>query len=60
MSLESIPFMSTDDTVRSLAPDSPEPILVKPDGREFDGNTRVKVFEERGYDIELLPRTSIP
>jgi hypothetical protein len=39
--------MSTDDIVRSLAPGSPEPLTVKPDGRVFDGNTRVKVLEER-------------
>jgi len=60
ISLESIRLMSTDDIVRSLAPGSPEPLTVKPDGRVFDGNTRVKVLEERGYDIELLPRTTIP
>jgi hypothetical protein len=47
ISLESIRLMSTDDIVRSLAPGSPEPLTVKPDGRVFDGNTRVKVLEER-------------
>jgi hypothetical protein len=42
--------MSTDDIVRSLAPDLPEPLTVNPDGRVLAGNTRLKVLGERGYD----------
>jgi hypothetical protein len=51
--------MSTDDIVKSLAPKSSEPLTVKPDGRILDGNTRIKVLQERGYDINSLPRTTI-
>ena len=52
--------MSTEDIVRSLAPGSREPLTVKPDGRIVDGNTRIKVLQERGYDIETLPRVTMP
>ncbi len=56
---ESIRRMSTADIVECLAPDSPEPLTVKPDGRIFDGNTRIKVLQERGYDVDSLPRVTI-
>jgi hypothetical protein len=47
---------STTDIVRTLAPGSREALRVKPDGRIMNGNTRIKVLEERGYDINSLPR----
>jgi hypothetical protein len=47
---------STDDIVRTLAPGNREALRVKPDGRIMNGNTRIKVLEERGYDINRLPR----
>lgn len=46
----------TDDIVRSLLPGSREALRVKPDGRIMNGNTRIKVLEERGFDINNLPR----
>ncbi len=46
----------TDDIVRSLAPGSREALRVKPDGRIMNGNTRIKVLEERGFDVNGLPR----
>ena len=55
--LESQRTRSTDDIIDSLKPGSAEPLRVKPDGRIFDGNTRIKVLEERGVDIDSLPRT---
>jgi hypothetical protein len=55
-SLESIRRMSTGEIVDSLAPRAAEPLTVKLDGRIFDGNTRIKVLQERGYDINILPR----
>jgi hypothetical protein len=33
---------------------------VKPDGRIFQGNTRIKVLEERGYPVNDLPRDPVP
>jgi hypothetical protein len=59
LALESIRKMATDDIVKSLAPVAKEPLMVKPDGRIFDGNTRIKVLEERGYDINALPRVTL-
>lgn len=47
---------STDDIVRSLVPGSREALRVKLDGRIMNGNTRIKVLEERGFDINHLPR----
>jgi hypothetical protein len=46
----------TDDIIRSLLPSKPQSLRVKPDGRIMNGNTRIKVLEERGYDINSLPR----
>jgi hypothetical protein len=51
---------STEEIVKSLQPTSPEGLKVKPDGRVMDGNTRVKVLEERGFDINSLPREVLP
>jgi hypothetical protein len=46
----------TDDIIQSLQPGNPEALQVKPDGRIMNGNTRIKVLEERGVSIESLPR----
>ena len=51
---------STEDIVKSLQPGSPEALKVKPDGRIMNGNTRIKVLEERGFDIHSLPREVLP
>jgi hypothetical protein len=42
--------------VSSLAPGGREALRVKPDGRAMNGNTRIKVLEERGFDVNSLPR----
>lgn len=55
-SLAAFRKMSTADLVASLAPGQPEPLTVKRDGRVLQGNTRIKVLEERGYDVDSLPR----
>jgi hypothetical protein len=48
----------TEEIVESLrpSPDNQEALRVKPDGRVFQGNTRIKVLEERGYPVDDLPR----
>jgi hypothetical protein len=51
---------STDEIVESLRPGADESLKVKPDGRVFQGNTRIKVIEERGYPVNDLPRDPIP
>jgi hypothetical protein len=50
---------TTDDIVESLRGEARWPLRVKPDGRIFDGNTRIKVLEERGYPVNDLPREEI-
>jgi hypothetical protein len=47
---------ATEIIVGSLAPNSREALRVKPDGRIMNGNTRIKVLEERGYDVNNLAR----
>jgi RHS repeat-associated protein len=46
----------TQKIVESLTPGKTESLKVKPDGRIMNGNVRIKVLEERGYDINSLPR----
>jgi hypothetical protein len=50
----------TDAIVRSLTPGGREALRVKPDGRIMNGNTRIKVLEERGFDVNTLPREIVP
>jgi RHS repeat-associated protein len=52
---------STEDILRSLKPGSgnAEALKVKRDGRIFNGNTRIYVLEQRGYDIDSLLREII-
>lgn len=47
---------STDKIKDSLEPGAEEPLRVKPDGRVVDGNTRVRILQERGININKLPR----
>lgn len=47
---------STIDIVQSLRPGNIEALKVKSDGRIMNGNTRIKVLEERGFDVNSLPR----
>jgi hypothetical protein len=47
---------STEEIIDSLRPGKSEALKVKPDGRILNGNIRVKVLEERGFDIEVLER----
>jgi hypothetical protein len=51
---------STEDIVESLKPGGPEALQVKPDGRILNGNIPIKVLEERGFDINSLPREVLP
>lgn len=48
----------TDEIVKSLrpVPGGSEHLIVKPDGRIVQGNTRIKMLQERGYAVDDLPR----
>jgi hypothetical protein len=49
----------TEEVVESLRPGKDEALQVRPDGRIFNGNIRVKVLEERGFDVNVLEREVI-
>jgi hypothetical protein len=46
----------TGTIVDSLKPGGDESLKASPDGRIMNGNTRLKILQERGYDINSLPR----
>ena len=46
--------------MKSLQPGGPEALTVKPDGRIMNGIARIKVLEDRGFDINSLPREVLP
>jgi hypothetical protein len=50
---------STEAIVESLRPGAVQPLIVKPDGTIIQGNTRIKVLEERGYPVNDLPRETL-
>jgi hypothetical protein len=50
---------ATDDIVQSLRPGVDEALRSEPDGRIINGNARIKVLEERGFDVNALPREVI-
>jgi hypothetical protein len=50
---------STEEIVESLHPGRSEALKVKSDGRILNGNVRIKVLEDRGFDINSLEREII-
>lgn len=46
----------SDEIVASLRPDAAAPLLVATDGTVMDGNTRIYILRDRGYDVDTLPR----
>jgi hypothetical protein len=57
-SLEYHRMRTTEEIVESLrpGPGTRSPLIVGSDGRVYQGNTRIKVLEERGYPVNNLPR----
>ncbi len=57
-SLEYHRTRTTEEIVESLrpGPTTKSPLIVTRDGRVYQGNTRIKVLEERGYPVSDLPR----
>jgi len=50
----------TEMIVKSLAPGNRDSLKVKMNGIIMDGNTRVKVLEERGFAVDALPFEPYP
>ena len=46
---------TTPRILASLAPGNPQALKVKTNGTIMDGNTRVKILEERAYPLDTLP-----
>ena len=57
-SLEYHRTKTTEEIVESLrlGPRTRAPLIVTRDGRVYQGNTRIKVLEERGYPVNDRPR----
>ena len=51
---------TTELIVESLKPGGPLALKVKRNGIIMDGNTRIKVLEERGFAIETIPFEPYP
>jgi len=47
---------STQEIIDSLAPGNPEELTVYPDGSIANGNSRITILQERGVDVDTLPR----
>jgi hypothetical protein len=47
---------TTEEIVASLRRDAKSPLMVKADGTVMQGNTRIKVLQERGYPVDDLER----
>jgi len=45
-----------EEIIESLRPGKSEALKAKPDGRILNGNVRVKILEERGFDVDSLER----
>ncbi len=52
--LDSIRKMDTDDIIKSLKTEGREKLTIRPDGTVLQGNHRIKVLEERGFDTSEL------
>jgi hypothetical protein len=46
----------TPDIIDSLKPGSEEPLTVDSNGKVWQGNTRIKILQDRGVDVNSLPR----
>lgn len=51
---------STEEIVNSLKDGEKEPLIVNSSGKIMQGNTRAKILQERGYNIDSLPRVPHP
>ena len=52
--------LSNRELMDSLKPGQPGALKVKPDGTMIDGRHRIKILQDRGVDVNSLPREIIP
>jgi hypothetical protein len=51
--------LSTQEILDSLCPGQAGSLKARPDGTVLDGHHRLKIFVERGVDVNALPRDII-
>ncbi len=59
LSLEYWRQRKTEDIIESLRPGKIEALRVKPDGRIINGNVRIKILEEWGFEVDGLEREPV-
>jgi ParB-like chromosome segregation protein Spo0J len=52
--------LSNQELIDSLKPGQPGSLKARPDGTMIDGHHRIKILQERGVDVDALPREIIP
>jgi ParB-like chromosome segregation protein Spo0J len=52
--------LTTEVLVDSLKPGQAGSLKVRPDGTMIDGHHRIKILRDRGFDVDALPRETIP
>ena len=58
--LDQFDKLSNRELVDSLKPGQPGALKAKPDGTMIDGHHRIKILQNRGIDVNSLPREIIP
>jgi len=58
--LDQLDRSSNRELMDSLKPGQRGALKVKPDGTIIDGHHRIKILENRGIDVNSLPREIIP
>ena len=48
--------LGTPDLIDSLQPGGPEALRVRPDGTILNGHHRIRILQNRGVDVNRLPR----
>lgn len=56
LKLENFRKISTEDLIESLKPENEGALKTKTDGTIMDGHHRIKVLQERGIEVDNLPR----
>jgi hypothetical protein len=56
LKLEYFRLISTEDLIESLKPEKEGALKTKTDGTIMDGHHRIKVLQERGIEVDNLPR----
>ena len=57
--LEVFQTIANDVLIESLKPGQAGSLKVRPDGTMLDGHHRIKILQERGVDVDILPREII-